>query len=176
MAEQRAEFSRSLKLAQQQNKVPEDSNLKLPNNVSKWRVLHVQAWLAHIMELSQYCEPFKRASIDGIVLIKHVDENVLEDLLGVNNDLHLKKLMIGIHALQDQYKDIEKEANNRRRAELSLREAREEEGERLKVRYLYAHIYVYICVHIHICIDIHIYLLICVCIYMYFYLRIGKGT
>lgn len=51
-------------------------DVKLPNDIRKWRNAHVQAWVAFQMELPQYIDSFQEASIDGLMLLNYVDEKV----------------------------------------------------------------------------------------------------
>jgi hypothetical protein len=60
----------------------DDITVKLPSNVSRWRTKHAQAWLVHTMELPQYLEAFKGASIDGMLLVNYVSESHLEEMIG----------------------------------------------------------------------------------------------
>jgi SAM domain (Sterile alpha motif) len=62
--------------------ITDDITVKLPSNVSRWRTKHAQAWLVHTMELPQYLEAFKGASIDGMLLVNYVSESHLEDMIG----------------------------------------------------------------------------------------------
>ena len=59
-----------------------DMNVSLPNDISKWKNKHAQAWLAHTMELPQYVEGFKKASIDGSLLVHHMTESHMEEMIG----------------------------------------------------------------------------------------------
>jgi hypothetical protein len=70
-------------------------SLRLPKDVTQWRVLHVQAWVAITMELPLYMDNFQQGSINGLVLLHHVTEDVLVNILGIADDLHLKKIMGG---------------------------------------------------------------------------------
>ena len=54
----------------------------LPSNISKWRTSHAQAWLAHTVELPQYVDAFKTASIDGHLLVTYMTGEHLEEIIG----------------------------------------------------------------------------------------------
>lgn len=56
--------------------------ISLPANISKWRTSHAQAWLAHTMELPQYVDAFKAASIDGPLLVTYMTGERLEEIIG----------------------------------------------------------------------------------------------
>jgi len=70
-------------------------SLKLPKDITQWRVLHVQAWIAITMELPLYMENFQQGSINGLMLLHHVTEDVLVNILGISDDLHVKKIIGG---------------------------------------------------------------------------------
>ena len=70
-------------------------SLKLPKDITQWRVLHVQAWIAITMELPLYMDNFQEGSVNGLVLLNHINEDVLINILGIADDLHLKKIMGG---------------------------------------------------------------------------------
>ena len=59
-----------------------DVTISLPTNISKWRTSHAQAWLAHTMELPQYVDAFKAASIDGPLLVTYMTGERLEEIIG----------------------------------------------------------------------------------------------
>ena len=63
-----------------------DMSVRLPNDIGEWRTKHAQAWLAHTMELPQYVPAFKKASIDGTLLVNHVSESHLEEMIGERKD------------------------------------------------------------------------------------------
>jgi Ca2+-dependent lipid-binding protein len=98
------------------------SNLKLPKDALQWRTVHVQAWLAITMELPLYMDNFQRGSIDGLVLTRHVDEKILNDVLGVTNPLHVQKLLAGIASINAKQKEIDKENAMIREIQLKKRE------------------------------------------------------
>jgi Ca2+-binding EF-hand superfamily protein len=104
-------------------------NVSLPRNVYAWRAAHVQAWISLRLDLPQYIQQFHDASIDGIVLLKFVDEDVLKDSLGVTIPLHRHKIMAGIASLRDSYDEYERkrDANKKEAARL----AAEEEADRV---------------------------------------------
>ena len=81
--------------------------VKLPLDVRTWRNAHVLAWLAFHLELPQYMESFGHASVDGLVLTKHVTAETLRNSLNVLEELHVQKIMEGIGLLQDRQKKID---------------------------------------------------------------------
>lgn len=116
-------------------------DVKLPDDVKQWKNAHVQAWLAFQMKLPQYIGAFQTASIDGLVLIKHVDAETLRNNLNIEDDLHRKKLVLGIDRLlekqeeQDRLAAIELEKKRKRLAEEEARRKAllvELEAEKLK--------------------------------------------
>lgn len=107
------------------------SNLKLPKDALQWRTVHVQAWLAITMELPLYMDNFQRGSIDGLVLTRHVNEKILNDVLGVTNPLHVQKLLAGISSINVKQEEIDKENAMIREIQLKKREI-ESNKQRLK--------------------------------------------
>jgi hypothetical protein len=83
----------------QQNKITE---IVLPLNVHQWRSQHVQGWLAFRIELPEYLPGFQEGSVDGLLLLRHIDDVTLKDVLKVSNSLHRKKILEGISLLQEQ--------------------------------------------------------------------------
>lgn len=83
----------------QQNKITE---IILPLNVHQWRSQHVQGWLAFRIELPEYLPGFQEGSVDGLLLLRHIDDLTLKDVLKVSNSLHRKKILEGITLLQEQ--------------------------------------------------------------------------
>ena len=108
--------------------VSEISSVKLPPNIADWRTAHVQAWLAFQVELPDYMERFQKASIDGFVLIKHVDDELLGGTLGVLDDLHRKKILEHIELIRLRQEAVDRELAKKRKAE--LQRAEQEERER----------------------------------------------
>jgi Ca2+-binding EF-hand superfamily protein len=94
------------------------NSLKLPLNVSDWRAAHVQAWLAFQMEYPQYVPAFQEASVDGLVLLGCIEEDTLNDQLGVTVPLHRRKIMEGIRYLQDQENAKKKTEESKLKREL----------------------------------------------------------
>ena len=84
--------------------------VKLPLDIKTWRNAHVLAWLAFRMELPQYMESFSHASIDGLVLTKHVSADTLRNSLDVTDELHVQKILEGINVLQERQKKIDEES------------------------------------------------------------------
>lgn len=115
--------------------VNEISNVKLPPNIADWRTAHVQAWLAFQVELPDYMESFQKASVDGFVLIKHVDDDLLATTLGVSEALHRKKILEHIDFIRLKQEVVDKELAKKRKAEMQRieqeeRERQEEEDRR----------------------------------------------
>jgi hypothetical protein len=99
------------------------TNVQLPANVHDWRVAHVQAWLAFQVELPAYMEAFQKASVDGMMLLKYVDEVTLTSSLSVSNKLHKAKIMDAIEELKERQEVVEKKANALRKAQLRKAQA-----------------------------------------------------
>jgi Ca2+-binding EF-hand superfamily protein len=121
MAEQNRMLQESLKGLQSQATAPSDkpwhgmsvTELKkvvLPSNVFDWRAAHVQAWLAFKMDLPQHVQQFQNASIDGFLLLKHIDERVLRDRLQVGDELDVAKIMGGIQRLKARQTSLDRAA------------------------------------------------------------------
>lgn len=104
-------------------------NVSLPRNVYDWRAAHIQAWISLRLDLPQYIQAFHDASIDGIVLLKFVDEDVLKDSLGVSMPLHRHKIMAGIASLRDNQEEYERKKDGKRQE--AARQAAEDERARL---------------------------------------------
>ncbi len=99
------------------------TNVQLPANVNDWRVAHVQAWLAFQVELPAYMESFQKASIDGPMLLKKVDETTLPKLLSCTNELHKAKIMNALEELKERMVVVEKKAKTLREAKARKEEA-----------------------------------------------------
>lgn len=110
--------------------IAEINEVKLPLNVNEWRASHVQAWLGLKLDLPQYLPTFQEASIDGLVLLKFITDDVLNDTLHVTNDLHRNKITQGINMLRQK----QNEYDAKKRAELVAQEKKlqEEEEKMLK--------------------------------------------
>lgn len=63
---------------------------QLPAEVMDWSVAHVLLWLDAVLELPQYQHRFRKASVDGPVLLR-LNSRDLQQLLGVREPLHLRK-------------------------------------------------------------------------------------
>lgn len=98
--------------------VTELKKVVLPSNVYDWRAAHVQAWLAFKMDLPQHVQQFQNASIDGFLLLKHIDETVLRDRLQVGDELDVAKIMGGIQRLKTRQAGLDRTA--------AIKEAEEE--------------------------------------------------
>ena len=105
--------------------VSEMTNVKLPSDVCQWRTIHVQAWLAFKMELPMYMDAFQKASVDGLLLIRHISDEILTGDLGVDNELHRKKIMENVGKLRQKQDDLEEEAEKKRKTSILRAEAKE---------------------------------------------------
>ena len=105
--------------------VAEMTNVKLPSDVCQWRTIHVQAWLAFKMELPMYMEAFQKASVDGLLLIRHINDDILSGDLCVENELHRKKLLESITKLRQKQDDLEQETEKKRKSAIARAEAKE---------------------------------------------------
>eukprot|EP01038_Epipyxis_sp_PR26KG_P008884 gene8884-11983_t len=89
-------------------------NVALPEDVREWRNAHVQHWLAYKLELPQYVPSFQQGSIDGLVLLNHVDKQILNDLLSVSDPIHTQKILANIKLLQIQVDEWKKKREDER--------------------------------------------------------------
>jgi len=116
-------------IGNRQTKEPEPAvaqsitNVSLPEKISTWRSVHVQAWIAIQLGLSQYMDTFAEASIDGLVLLNHIDESMLVKHLKVVDALHRIKIMEAIKDLQARQRAIVAEEEARRAAVIRQRQA-----------------------------------------------------
>ena len=83
-------------------------DIALPENKYEWRANHVQGWLVFTEGLEQYVQNFRDGSVDGLVLLKHVNDDILKMNLGVENTLHRLKLIEGIKKLKEEQAMYEK--------------------------------------------------------------------
>lgn len=97
--------------------ISELNTVKLPLNISEWRSSHAQAWLAYRLDLPQYLQIFKEASIDGLLLLKYVDDEILHDTLGITNALHRRKIVEGIEYLKAKQYELERKIALKRQEE-----------------------------------------------------------
>jgi SAM domain (Sterile alpha motif) len=88
MTQQLSSLTKSMELKKEADKPAKISDVALPVDVHQWRSSHVLAWISFKMELPQYVPNFKEASVDGLVLLKHVDDKTLQDSLGIAVVLH----------------------------------------------------------------------------------------
>ena len=98
--------------------ISELNNVKLPLNIAEWRTSHAQAWLAYRLDLPQYLQTFKDASVDGLLLLKHIDDEILHDALGITNPLHRRKIVEGMEYLKTKQAELDRK--------LALKRAEEE--------------------------------------------------
>ena len=108
------------------------TNVQLPPNVNDWRNAHVQAWLAFVVELPEYMESFSKASIDGHMLIKYVDNETLNGTLGVTAAIPRQKILDAIEKLKERQEVLDKKTEALRKATLRKEKA-EEEAELRKI-------------------------------------------
>ena len=107
----------------------EVSNVKLPASIADWRLAHVQAWLAFQVELPMHMTAFQKASIDGFMLVRHVDDDLLATTLGVDDELHRKKILEHIDMIKVRQEAVDLELEKRRKLELKRVEAEERERQ-----------------------------------------------
>jgi Ca2+-binding EF-hand superfamily protein len=88
--------------------ISEINAIKLPLNITTWRTAHVQAWLSLQLDLPQYIQSFYDSSIDGLVLLKHITAEVLEEAVGVTTPLHRLKILEGIESLRKRQSEYER--------------------------------------------------------------------
>jgi hypothetical protein len=103
------------------------NSLKLPADVKQWRSAHVQAWISFQMELPDYAVPFQKASIDGLVLLKHITKDTLQKSLEITDQMHCDKILEGIQVLQKKQKQVDAQAEKDR---LKRLQAKKEEEDR----------------------------------------------
>ena len=103
------------------------SNLLMPADITTWRATHVQAWVAYRLDLPECVENFREASIDGLVLLKYVDDVALRDMK-VTNILHRRKILEGISMLQVRQEELEE----KKREALALKELEKRKNDQLK--------------------------------------------
>jgi Ca2+-binding EF-hand superfamily protein len=87
--------------------IAEINAIKLPLDITTWRTAHVQAWLSLKLDLPQYIQAFHDSSIDGLVLLKHIDSDILEETVGISAPLHRLKILEGIESLRKRQSDYE---------------------------------------------------------------------
>lgn len=107
--------------------------LKLPSDVKQWRSAHVQAWISFQMELPQYAAAFQTASIDGLVLVKHINREALESSLGIADPIHCKKILEGVQLLVDKQREVDAQAERDRIKKLQKKKEEEERKRALMV-------------------------------------------
>jgi Ca2+-binding EF-hand superfamily protein len=93
----------------------------------------MQGWLAHHLDLPQYVKPFEEASIDGLLLLKYIDEATLNDELGVRTNLHRKKIMEAIAELRAQQDRYESDKQQHQLKQKQQHQLKEEEAEEEKL-------------------------------------------
>lgn len=115
--------------------MPDITDIQLPKNISRWRSAHVQAWLAFQIGLPQYIDAFADASIDGLLLLKHIDHKHLKDFLKIENEMHRTKILLGIQQLkekQSKYEQLLEQKRKEKETERLRRLQREEEERKRK--------------------------------------------
>jgi hypothetical protein len=119
------------KVEQEEEPVQRIPRIKLPLDVRNWRNAHVLAWLAFRMELPQYMDSFSQASVDGLVLTKHVSAETLRTALDVTDELHVQKLLEGIRQLQDRQVKIDDESELERLQRFRRKKEEEDYAKRV---------------------------------------------
>lgn len=116
-------------------------NVKLPPRIGDWRTLHVKAWLAFRLELPQYADAFMEASVDGLVLLHHVNDETLIKQLKVLPPMHRLKILDGVKELRDRQARVDSERElklqelaKQRQAMLDARRQKEDEERRERMR------------------------------------------
>ncbi|KAJ1417444.1 hypothetical protein B484DRAFT_453961 [Ochromonadaceae sp. CCMP2298] len=105
------------------------SSVKLPPDVKQWRSAHVQAWVSFEKELPAYAPHFQRASVDGLVLLRHVTMDTLQGALGITDRAHCLKILEGVQQLQ-QRQGVRDEEAERERLHRLQRKREEEDRHR----------------------------------------------
>eukprot|EP01083_Nonionella_stella_P219736 786814_1 len=78
-----------------------------PENAENWSVKEVCYWLNNI-HLDKYIQPFKSQIIDGSILLRDLDQQMLVNELAVKR-LHVKKLIREINKLKNKSAKFKKE-------------------------------------------------------------------
>ncbi|CAM9397033.1 unnamed protein product, partial [Sphacelaria rigidula] len=82
-------------------RVPErETTQRLKKNVKSWMVADVIRWLSERLQLPQYVQVFREASVDGLLLTELSSELLKE--MGVSNPLHRLKLLRHAQELRKQ--------------------------------------------------------------------------
>lgn len=81
--------------------------LKMPVNIKAWRNVHVKAWLLYKVELPQYIKAFHEASIDGILLLKYMDDENMSQNLGITDERHRNKIKEHLNLLKDVQRQVD---------------------------------------------------------------------
>merc|ERR1719203_1257434 len=77
-----------------------------------WSVKEVCYWLNRI-HLDKYMKSFRDQIIDGSILLRDLDQMMLENELGIKR-LHVKKIMREINKLKNQSLKFKKQSNDTR--------------------------------------------------------------
>lgn len=114
--------------------IAEINAIKLPLDITTWRTAHVQAWLSLKLDLPQYIQAFHDSSIDGLVLLKHIDADVLEETVGISPALHRLKILEGIESLRKRQNEYEskKKLAQKPHSEVSMPEEKPKKKEKSK--------------------------------------------
>lgn len=80
-------------------------------DIKSWTVGHVLGWLVERLQLPQYVEPFRDASVDGLVLVD-LNDDLLKDM-GVPYPLHRLKILRHTQEMIKQQRAREKQAESR---------------------------------------------------------------
>lgn len=98
-------------------------NVTLPPDVRQWRTAHVQAWLAIVVELPAFMDEFLKASVDGMVLMNHIDEPTLQNDFLMTNAISRKKILAHIEELKERQEVIDRKSEAIRKATLAKEKA-----------------------------------------------------
>jgi len=90
----------------------ENGNFAKPERADEWSVKEVCHWLNKI-HLDKYIGSFRNQIIDGSILLRDLDEAMLQNELGIKR-LHVKKVLREIAKLKAKCPKIKKENNDNR--------------------------------------------------------------
>merc|ERR1712087_989622 len=104
---QEAEF-----LDEMQHEAEQSEDFAKASRAEEWSVKEVCFWLNRI-HLDKYIKPFRDQIIDGSILLRDLDDQMLVNELGVKR-LHVKKLQREIGKLAGKSAKLKKESNDQR--------------------------------------------------------------
>jgi len=99
-------------LDEMQHEAEQSEDFARPSRAEEWSVKEVCFWLNKI-HLDKYIKPFRDQIIDGSILLRDLDEQMLVNELGVKR-LHVKKLQREIGKLLSKSTKLKKESNDQR--------------------------------------------------------------